>query len=291
MHAEVGAQVLAALGLDVVDVHLTRSARSGRSQALHASRPVTGDFEAGVELRRLDGIDKADLVSEPPPVAERSDRQTTSSLSVGRSSALKRTRRRCRTEPGGPGRPARSPPRSCPNRYCAERSLQRDVALRLEETPEIGGTTGRGAVKRLLRDRHLEPAGTQIPFARRTRRDHPVEAESAGSPGGVHGLDCRSCRCTPGKTTSSAQVTHASSACGNGHGLDGQRRLVPAVLADEAVRLRASRPAPPRPTSPTLISPPHPGLGAVPRKLVARPELAGRNKRAESLMPLARHTK
>jgi hypothetical protein len=66
--SQVAGQVLAALRLDVIDLHETQLLDPLDLQALCLSRRESGQVEAPLELRCLDRVDEADRIREDAPV-------------------------------------------------------------------------------------------------------------------------------------------------------------------------------------------------------------------------------
>jgi hypothetical protein len=90
VHSEARAQVLAALGLDVIDVHLADVLDGRDLETLRLTRRQTGKLKGLRELVGLARINEADVVGEAVPVAERPDGKIATALPVGATISLVR---------------------------------------------------------------------------------------------------------------------------------------------------------------------------------------------------------
>ena len=82
MDPQVGTEVLAALGLDVVDVHLLELFDALDLESLRRLVAVALELQARLELVGLRRIDEADLVGECRPITERPDRERPTTVPV-----------------------------------------------------------------------------------------------------------------------------------------------------------------------------------------------------------------
>ena len=239
------AQVLAALGLDVVDVHLPSSSmRSISSRFVDVERWPTSSRLLSSFIG-LDRVDEADLVWQ---TSIRSPERPGSSVTnspcrSGRVSALNRTREKIpKRAEECLGAPDDRPRRSCRMPTTRERSRTDDVPLGLEDAPEVGRDHRQRCRRR----------GARAPSSRgrRGRRSHRStkslrascrRAESVGSP--VTGPDRRHA-CAHGDARRGRpcpwREDPRSLGIGHRHGFDGQRPVRPCVLTDETVRLQPS---------------------------------------------------
>ena len=88
MDPQVAGQVLAALGLDVIDLHVTEFLDPVDLQALGLACRESGKVKAPLELRSLDRVDEADRIGEDAPVAGCLDAKSPASMAIGASIGL-----------------------------------------------------------------------------------------------------------------------------------------------------------------------------------------------------------